>query len=116
MAKKYILVNDAGTTGNKAVIVDDELNTVASEGDDYETYYPHLNWATQRISEVYDVVVKNTKDVMEKSKIDPKDIAAVSFSNQMMTMIPVDKQGNALMDEGWVYGVICARVSKRKGS
>ncbi|MBW1672595.1 MAG: FGGY-family carbohydrate kinase [Deltaproteobacteria bacterium] len=103
MAKKYILVNDAGTTGNKAVIVDDELNIVASEGGDYETYYPHLNWATQRISEVYDVVVKNTKGVIEKSKIDPKDIAAVSFSNQMMTMIPVDKQGNALIDEVGIW-------------
>ena len=103
MAKKYILVNDAGTTGNKAVIVDNELNIVATEGGDYETYYPHLNWATQRISEVYDVIVKNTKDVIEKSKIDPKDIAAVSFSNQMMTMIPVDKQGNVLMDEVGIW-------------
>ena len=99
MSKKYVLVNDAGTTGNKAVIVDDELNTVASEGGDYETYYPHLNWATQCIPEVYDVVVKNTRDVIEKSGIDHKDIAVISFSNQMMTMIPVDKDGNALMDE-----------------
>ena len=103
MAKKYILVNDAGTTGNKAVIVDDKLNIVASEGGDYDTYYPHLNWATQRISEVYDVVVQNTKAVIEKSKIDPKDIAVVSFSNQMMTMIPVDKEGNALMDEVGIW-------------
>jgi xylulokinase len=103
VAKKYILVNDAGTTGNKAVIVDDKLNIIASEGGDYTTYYPHLNWATQRISEVYDVVVQNTKAVIEKSKIDPKDIAVVSFSNQMMTMIPVDKEGNALMDEVGIW-------------
>lgn len=103
MTRKYILVNDAGTTGNKAVIVDDKLNIVASEGGDYRTYYPHLNWATQRISEVYDVIVKNTRDVLGKSGIDPKDIAAVSFSNQMMTMIPVDKKGNALMDEVGIW-------------
>lgn len=103
MAKKYILVNDAGTTGNKAVIVDDQLNIVASEGGDYETYYPHLNWATQRISEVYEVVVKNTRDVIEKSGINPKDIAVVSFSNQMMTMVPVDKDGNALMEEVGIW-------------
>jgi len=103
MSRKYVLVNDAGTTGNKAVIVDDELNTVASEGGDYETYYPHLNWATQRIPEVYDVVVKNTRDVIGKSGIDPKDIAVISFSNQMMTMVPVDKDGNALMDEVGIW-------------
>ena len=103
MAKKYILVNDAGTTGNKAVIVDEELNIVSSEGGDYATYYPRLNWATQRISEVYDVIVRNTKAVIEKSKINPKDIAVVSFSNQMMTMVPVDKEGNALMDEVGIW-------------
>jgi xylulokinase len=103
MVNRYILVNDAGTTGNKAIIIDDELNMVASEGSDFKTYYPHLNWATQRISEVYPIIVKNTKDVIEKSKIDPKDIAAVSFSNQMMTMIPVDKDGNNLIDEVGIW-------------
>lgn len=103
MAKKYILVNDAGTTGNKAVIVDDKLNIIASEGGNYKTYYPHLNWATQKLSEVWAVVRKNTEDVIKKSGINPKDIAVVSFSNQMMTMIPVDKNGNVLMDEVGIW-------------
>ena len=101
--KKYILVNDLGTTGNKAVIVDDQLNIVASEGGHYETYYPHPNWATQRISEVEGVLLKNVKDVIAKSLIDPKEIVVASFSNQMMTMVPVDKEGNVLTDEVGIW-------------
>ncbi len=103
MGKKYILVNDMGTTGNKAILLDEELNVVASESEVYETYYPKQNWSSQKISEVYDVVVKSVKELMKKSKIDPKEIAVVSFSNQMMTMIPVDKKGEVLLDEVGIW-------------
>ncbi|MCD6107541.1 MAG: FGGY-family carbohydrate kinase [Caldisericaceae bacterium] len=114
MAKKYILVNDAGTTGNKAIIVDDKLNVVASVGGNYETYYPHPNWATQRISEVYPTIIENTRDVIKESKIEPKDIVVVSFSNQMMTMIPVDKNGNVLMDEVPIWCDMRQRVQAER--
>lgn len=103
MSKKYILVNDMGTTGNKAIIIDEELNILASEAKEYTTYYPHLNWSTQKISEVYGTVVECTKKVIANSKINVNDIAVVSFSNQMMTMIPVDKDGNVLMDEVGIW-------------
>src|SRR6056297_3077281 len=103
MSKDYILVHDMGTTGDKAIIVDSELNMLASETKEFTTYYPHLNWSTQKISEVYETVVECTKKVIKKSKIDVKDIAVISFSNQMMTMIPVDRQSNVLMDEVGIW-------------
>jgi xylulokinase len=103
MGKKYILVNDMGTTGNKAILMDDELNVVSSVSKTYETYYPEPNWSTQKISEVYDVVVESIRELMTTSGIDPKDIAVISFSNQMMTMIPVDKTGNILLDEVGIW-------------
>lgn len=103
MGKKYILVNDMGTTGNKAALMDEELNMVTSVSKTYETYYPKPNWSTQKMSEVYEVVVKCVKEVIQKSGVDPKDIAVVSFSNQMMTMIPVDAAGNILLDEVGIW-------------
>jgi xylulokinase len=103
MGKRYILVNDMGTTGNKAALMDDELNMVASISKTYETYYPKPNWSTQKISEVYEVVAGCVKEVIKKSGVDARDIAVVSFSNQMMTMIPVDSEGNVLMDEVGIW-------------
>lgn len=111
MSKKYILVHDMGTTGNKAVIVDENLNMIAHECIEFKTYYPHLNWSTQKISEVYQTVVDSTKNVIAKSKIDPNDIAVISFSNQMMTMIPVDRHGEVLMDE---VGIWCDMRQKEQ--
>ncbi|ACN17819.1 Xylulose kinase (Xylulokinase) [Desulforapulum autotrophicum HRM2] len=103
MIKHYILVNDMGTTGNKAALLDETLEVVASVSKTYETYYPKPNWSTQKISEVYKVVISCTKEVIEQSGIDPKTIAVVSFSNQMMTMVPVDRDGQVLMDEVGIW-------------
>jgi xylulokinase len=103
MGKKYILVNDMGTTGNKALLLDEDLNNVASVSETYETFYPKPNWSTQKMSEVDAVVIHCMKEVMNKSGVDPKDIAVISFSNQMMTMVPVDKAGNVLLDEVGIW-------------
>ncbi len=74
MGKNYILVNDMGTTGNKAALLDEELQVVASVSKTYETYYPKPNWSTQKISEVYDVVASCVKGVIQKSAIDPRTL------------------------------------------
>lgn len=103
MGKRYILVNDMGTTGNKAILLDEELNMISSVSKVYETYYPKPNWSSQKISEVYQVVVESVKELMQESKIDPNDVAVISFSNQMMTMIPVDKKGEVLLDEVGIW-------------
>ena len=51
MAKKYILVHDLGTTGNKAGIVDEKLNLLARGYTAFESFYPHTNWVEQKAEE-----------------------------------------------------------------
>jgi xylulokinase len=97
MAKKYILVHDLGTTGDKAVIVDEDLNLLASGYTPLKEYYPHTNWVEQEPEEWWTAVVESTKDAIANSGIDPADIAVISFSAQMMSQTPVDKDGNLLV-------------------
>ena len=103
MAKKYILVHDLGTTGNKAIIVDDNLNLLASGYTPFKSYYPHANWVEQSPEEWWTGVVDSTKKAIESSGVDPADIAAVSFSAQMMSQTPVDKDGNVLLDRTAIW-------------
>ena len=103
MAKKYILVHDLGTTGNKAVIVDEELNLLASGYTPFKSYYPHTNWVEQSAEDWWSAVVESTKEAFEKSGIDPEEIAVVSFSAQMMSQTPVDKDGNLLIDRTAIW-------------
>ncbi len=98
MGNKYILVHDLGTTGNKAVIVNDKLELLASGYTPFKQYYPHANWVEQNPEEWWTAVVESTKEAIETSGVDPADIAVVSFSAQMMSQTPVSEAGELLVD------------------
>lgn len=120
MAKKYILVHDLGTTGNKAVIVDENLNLLSSGYTPFKSYYPHTNWVEQSPEDWWTAVVESTKAALSKSGIDPGDIAVVSFSAQMMSQTPVDKNGKLLVDRTAIWadgrsGEQAERIHKKFG-
>jgi xylulokinase len=98
VGNKYILVHDLGTTGNKAVIVNDKLELLASGYTPFKQYYPHANWVEQNPEEWWTAVVESTKEAIETSGVDPADIAVVSFSAQMMSQTPVSEAGELLVD------------------
>jgi xylulokinase len=103
MAKNYILVHDLGTTGNKAIIVDENLNLLASGYTPFQQYYPHTNWVEQSPEEWWTAVVESTQEALESSSIDPQDIDVVSFSAQMMSQTPVSKDGELLADRTAIW-------------
>jgi xylulokinase len=103
MAGKYILVHDLGTTGNKAVIVNDKLELLASGYTEFKSYYPRVNWVEQSPEEWWSAVVSSTKEALETSKIDPGDIAVVCFSDQMMSQTPMSKDGELLMERTAIW-------------
>ncbi|MBE9580709.1 MAG: FGGY-family carbohydrate kinase [Proteobacteria bacterium] len=100
---KYILVHDLGTTGNKAVIVDENLELLASGYTPFQQYYPHANWVEQNPEEWWTAVVESTKEAFETSGVDPADIAVVSFSAQMMSQTPVSEDGELLVDRTAIW-------------
>jgi xylulokinase len=99
MAGRFILVHDLGTTGNKAIIVDEELNLLASGYTPFHTYYPHTNWVEQSPEEWWKAVIESTKEALRTSSIDSSQIAAVSFSAQMMSQTPISKDGEVLLEK-----------------
>jgi len=103
VGNKYILVHDLGTTGNKAVIVNDKLELLASGYTPFKQYYPHANWVEQNPEEWWTAVVESTKEAIETSGVDPADIAVVSFSAQMMSQTPVSEAGELLVDRTAIW-------------
>ena len=91
---KYVLAHDLGTSGNKATLFDDEGKMVASCTESYITDYFNNNWAEQDPGDWWRAVCSSSKKVL--AEIDPSDIAAVSFSGQMMACICVDRKGTPL--------------------
>lgn len=93
---KYILAHDLGTSGNKATLFSDEGRLVCSEVFSYGTRYFNTTWVEQDPEDWWRAICQTSKNLIAHARIDPRDIAVVSFSGQMMGCLCVDKQGNPL--------------------
>ena len=96
MSKDYILAHDLGTTGNKASLYDRQGQVLASAFQGYETYYPGPNQVEQDPLEWWQAVCGATRQLLAESRMDPRSIACVTFSGQMMGCVAVDRQARPL--------------------
>lgn len=94
--KSYLLAHDLGTSGNKAVLYSVNGTLIASCLQTYPTRYPHDGWVEQDARDWWQAICKSTRQLLETAHISPGEIAAISFSAQMMGCLPVDKEGNPL--------------------
>lgn len=98
MKRKYILTHDLGTSGNKAVLFNLNLDVVYKTKVDYPLYYPKTGWAEQNAEDYWQAVKKATNILIEKSQINKNEIIALAFDCQMNCTIPIDNKGNPLMN------------------
>ncbi len=88
-----ILAFDLGTTGNKASLFAADGYPLASQVSAYPTAYARPGWAEQNPEDWWASVCEATAGLLASSKHSAEDIAAVSFSGQMMACLPVDPAG-----------------------
>ena len=93
---KYILAHDLGTSGNKASLFSESGKMLGSQVVSYGVHYFNNNWAEQDADDWWNAVCTSTKNLISTLAIDPRDIAVVSFSGQMMGCLCVDKAGKPL--------------------
>lgn len=103
---KYLVGIDEGTTGCKASIFDENGRLIAIKGREYPSYYPHPGWVEQNIDEIKEAVFACCRDVVSsvvRMGIDKNDIAAISHSNQGITMVLLDENEKPVRDRtiGW---------------
>lgn len=92
----YILAHDLGTTGNKANLFDEEGRLCASHLEAYPVEYPQPNWAEQDPEAWWRAVCGSTRALLAQSPRAAGQISAVSFSGQMMGVVPIDEQNRVL--------------------
>lgn len=92
----YLLAHDLGTSGNKATLFSSDGSLQCSVIKEYPTRYPANGWVEQNADDWWNAVVTSTRELLAMSAIPAADIAAVSFSGQMMGCLLVDAQGNPL--------------------
>ncbi len=76
---KYILSVDIGTTSLKAVLFDEELNTVSRAKVDYGTDYPAPGWAEQDANQWWAALKTATESIFHAGgKIDVSDVEIIA--------------------------------------
>ncbi len=93
---KYILAHDLGTSGDKATLFSESGKLLGSMVSSYDTFYFNSTWAEQDALDWWNAVCRSSKSLINSLKINPAEIAVVSFSGQMMGCLCVDKKGNPL--------------------
>lgn len=89
--KQYIIAHDLGTSGNKATLFTADGAMVGSTFYGYETIYLPNNGVEQNPDDWWQAVCETTKELVDG--IDVTQVAAISFSGQMMGAVCVDEQG-----------------------
>ncbi|GAK60100.1 hypothetical protein U27_07088 [Candidatus Vecturithrix granuli] len=89
----YLLGIDVGTTAVKSAIFSDEGLLIDQASAEYDTYYPYQNAAEQAPDDWWQAVVLTIREILEKTRIQSSDIAAIAVSSQGPTMLAVDRKG-----------------------
>lgn len=90
---KYVLAHDLGTSGNKATLFSEDGKLSGSCVYSYSTNYFNTIWAEQDSYDWWNAVCDTTRSLLKKTGIGKEEIAAVSFSGQMMGCLCVDING-----------------------
>lgn len=91
-----IAAYDFGTSGVKAALVSKQGEILSISEKGYPLLKPQPLFVEQRPDDFWNAVCFVTRDALEKAKVSPEEVKALSFSVQSVTLIPVDKDGNTL--------------------
>jgi gluconokinase len=96
MKAKYVIGVDIGTTSTKSVLFSTDGSVVATYGIEYPLFSPTPDTAEQDPEEIFSAVIGTIKTVVSNSVVDPADIACVSFSSAMHSVIAVNSEGTPI--------------------
>src|SRR5579884_655616 len=113
----YLLGIDVGTTGVKALLVDEAGSVVTSATSDYPMYTPRPLWAEQNPRDWWRATTTAIRQVLRS--VDPKRVVGVGLTGQMHGLVALDANDNVLrpciMWNDQRTGAQCASVTKLVG-
>ena len=92
----YLLGIDVSTTATKALLLDEPGNVVAVAATEYPFDTPRPLWSEQDASLFWNGTLQSIRSVLAKSRVDPKEIAAIGLTGQMHGLTLLDKNGAVL--------------------
>lgn len=96
--EEFLLGIDIGTSACKVAIFNREGNLAASGCEEYGTIRKRPGWAEQDPNVWWRAVCRAVKEMLEKSKIDPRRIAGVGVDGQSWAAVALNREGDVLTE------------------
>ncbi len=93
---KYLLGIDFGGGASKATLINEKGEICATNSCEYPTYFPQSGYAEQNPEDWVRATCENISKVLEKSGINPSDIAALSLDAATHTAVIMDSDFNVI--------------------
>jgi len=91
MPPSYILALDQGTTSSRAILFDHAGQIIQLAQKEFSQYYPQPGWVEHDAEEIWSSQYGVLAEVLAKSNITTRDIAAIGITNQRETTIVWDR-------------------------
>ena len=91
MPDKYILALDQGTTSSRAILFDHSGRIRQIAQKEFRQYYPQPGWVEHDAGEIWSSQYSVLAEVLAKSNITTREIAAIGITNQRETVIVWDR-------------------------
>ena len=93
---RYLLGVDIGTTGARAVLVDEEGRLVAGAVSEYPMFVPKPGWTEQEPEDWWRATKEVVGRALREAKISGREVTAVGFTGQMHGLVTLDEGGRVL--------------------
>ena len=93
---RYLVGIDIGTSGTKTILIDEAGTVLARAVKEYPLYTPQPQWSEQDPDDWWDASASTVKEVLEKSRVDVRQIAGVGLSGQMHGSVFLDEAGKPI--------------------
>ncbi|HSB82760.1 MAG TPA: FGGY-family carbohydrate kinase [Candidatus Methylomirabilis sp.] len=92
----YLIGLDVGTQSVRSCLFDLDGGVVASASRPLRTIFPKPAWAEQDPEEWWRGAVETLKEILQVSKVNPREIAALSYDCTACTVVALTEEGKAL--------------------
>ncbi len=96
MKLSFLLGLDIGTSGAKAILINNDGVVIASAITEYPMYTPQPLWTEQNPEDWWNATVESIRKVISISGIKSSEIVSIGLTGQMHGLVLLDKHGQAL--------------------
>jgi glycerol kinase len=89
---EYVIALDQGTTSSRAILFDREGMPRAVAQREFEQHFPRPGWVEHDPTEIWSSQAAVIDDVLARSGVAPRDVAAAGITNQRETTIVWDRR------------------------